>query len=144
MPPPSSTKIRRYPSDIVQQIAVGEMANQGPEGMKLFYDTLVNRAAGKRSLEEVATEPAQFSAFNRPDLTNFYLQQPVEVRTLANQLYQQAQQPDYQPTYPTKYYVTKDLWKNRNAPSSPSWLQNVTKVGEVGSHVLLAEKSSRR
>ncbi len=131
----------QLPKDIVEQILVGEAAGEGEEGLRLVAEVLANRAGNRYTLEEVATAPYQFSAYMRPDLTDFYLRQPKEVRDLARRLLQEVQTPGYEFRYPNvKHYVTKDLWDRRDSPGAPSWLRKMKPVAIVGNHVALIEK----
>ena len=140
MPPP----VKRNgtpPKNIVAQILLGEAAGEGEEGLRFVRDVLVNRmrAQGK-SLEEVATAPAQFSASARPDLAEFYAKQPTVLQVRAQELVNEAQAPGFTPQYPeVQHYVTSDLWEKRGTLSQSHWLRKMQKVGQVGHHVLLKE-----
>jgi len=91
-------------------------------------------------MQDVATAPAQFSAYNRPDLTDFYLRQPQELRDYARQVIQDVQQPDYQAQYPgIEHYVTTDLWGRRGQPGVASWISKMKDAGTIGRHTALIE-----
>lgn len=135
---PTTTK--SLPDDIVAQILLGEAAGEGPEGLMMVRDVLVNRArARKKTLEQVATAPAQFSAYARPDLAEFYQRQPIMLQNLARELVDEGRSPEYQPKYTAQHYVTESLHRNRHSPKVPSWIRKMKVVGRVGNHVLLAE-----
>ena len=128
------------PADIVAQVLLGEAANQGPEGLTMVADTMFNRAkAGKKTLEQVATAPAQFSAASRPDLAKFYATQPPALQDLATLLVQERRHPEFTPKYTTQHYVTADLWDKRGTLPAKHWLHRMEKIGAVGDHVLLQE-----
>ena len=136
MPPPST----EIDPDIVAKVLLGEAANQGVEGLELVADTMFNRAVRrKKTLEEVATAPAQFSAFARPDLEQFYQRQPIYLRQLALALVDERRNQKFIPKYQTQFYVTKSLWDRRDSLPKNHWLRKMKVVQTVGDHVALQE-----
>ena len=124
----------------VAQILLGEAANQGPEGLAMVADTMFNRAkAGKKTLEQVATAPAQFSASARTDLAKFYANQPPALQDLATLLVQERRNPEFTPKYTTQHYVTQKFYENRGTLPKSHWIHKMRVVGQVGDHVLLEE-----
>ena len=138
MPPPVK---RPLPKNIVAQILLGEAAGEGEEGLRFVRDVLVNRSRAQgKTLEEVATAPAQFSASARPDLAEFYAKQPTALQVRAQELVNEAQQPSFTPQYPeVQHYVTESLFARRDELPKTHWLRKMQKVGQVGHHVLLKE-----
>jgi spore germination cell wall hydrolase CwlJ-like protein len=130
---------KTLPPNIVAQILLGEGASEGAEGLQFIRDVMVNRSrrTGK-SLEEVATAPKQFSAYARPDLEQFYARQPIMLRNLAEQLVAEAQQPNYQPTYPDiEHYTTDSFFQNRLDLPASHWIHQMEPVKQIGHHVAL-------
>ena len=131
--PPRNQKINR-----VALVILGEAAGEGPSGMAMVADTMLNRARAKgKSLEEIAFAPQQFSAAGRPDLAQFATQQPPALQRLAEQLVAERQQPDFQPSHPYQFYVTQTLFDNRDRLPATHWLRRMHQVGQIGRHVLL-------
>jgi spore germination cell wall hydrolase CwlJ-like protein len=109
--------------------------------MRFVAEVMRNRAGKTKTLEEVALAPHQFSAAARPDLQQFYLRQPPEVRSMATAILREIQSESYRPQYPgIRHYVTYDLWSRRMTPSSPSWLRKMKAVQRIGNHVALVEE----
>lgn len=127
----------------VAQILLGEAVGEGPEGMAMVADTMLNRSrAQKTTLEHVALAPHQFSAATRPDLAQFYARQPQMLRDLADILVQERQAPDFQPSHPYQHYVTKLLWDNRSGLPATHWIHRMKVMKQVGHHVLLSENKN--
>ena len=132
--------------DMVEQVAVGEAANQGEPGLRMVYEVMRNRARRRETdFKTEALRRDQFTAAKRPDLTKFYESQPEEVRATANRLYQEVQAEDYVPRHlaPEGYrdpdhYMTKELY---DSDKRPSWvdIDKFIVVEQVGDHVLLAK-----
>jgi len=132
--------------DMVEQVAVGEAANQGEPGLRMVYEVMRNRAHRRGTdFKTEALRRKQFTAAARPDLTRFYESQPEEVRGLASQLYKETQADDYVPRHvspegyrPPDHYMTKGLFYS---DKQPSWVKQdkFIVVEEVGDHVLLAK-----
>ena len=129
------------PPDITSQVLLGEAVGEGPEGLAFVRDVFVNRARAKgQTLEQVVSAPKQFSAFGRPDLSDFAAQQPPMLQNLANILIEEARDPAFQPATTVQNFVTRDLWERRNEPGVPAWIKKMKAVAFVGNHVALAEK----
>ena len=137
---PAKVKQKPLPTDIVAQIILGEAANQNLAGLDMVADTLYNRAiAQKKSLEDVATSPSQFSAYSRPDLESFYQRQPIYLQNYATALVEERRNPKFQPGHPYQHYVTSELWGNRGKLPKDHWLRNMREVKRVGDHVILED-----
>lgn len=131
-------------SAIVADVILGEAAGEGPEGMAFVRDVLHTRSVKKKkTLYEVATEPKQFSAYERKDLKEFTKKQPFMLRNLAGILVQEASQPTFKPTYPYTHYVTQSLWNSRKNLPKTHWLHRMRPVQTIGNHVALEEIPSR-
>ena len=135
----SDKKRRTYPPSM---ILLGEAVGEGPEGMAFVRDIFHNRAlASKKTVEEIANAPYQFSAAARPDLEEFSARQPLIFRNLADELLRESAQPGYVPKYPgIQHYVTKELFSRRNTLPKNHWLHKMKVVQTVGNHVALVEK----
>ena len=142
MPPPVK---RPSPKNIVAQILLGEAAGEGEEGLRFVRDVLVNRSRAQgKTLEEVATAPAQFSASARPDLAEFYAKQPTVLQVRAQELVNEAQAPGFTPQYPeVQHYVSSALWEKRKTLPASHWLHRMEPVQTIGHHVALRERRSQ-
>lgn len=139
-----SKSSKTLPDDIVAQIILGEAAGEGPNGLEFVADTMLNRAfAQGKTLEEVATAPAQFSASARPDLQQFYLKQPQMLRDLAQALVTERRDPAFTPKYHTSHYVTQDFYNNRHTLPKSHWVHRMDPVGTVGNHVALRQRRQK-
>lgn len=126
------------PPNTVAKIILGEAASEGPEGLRFVLDTMVTRArAQKKTLEQVATAPKQFSAYARPDLDRFYAQQPMMLRTLADLLVQEALDPAYQPKYNYSHYVSNQFWEDRGKLKPDHWIHSYEPAEVIGGHTAL-------
>ena len=134
----------QLPPDIVARILLGEAAGEGPEGMAFVRDVFVNRArAQKKTLEQVATAPYQFSAYDRPDLEQFVAKQPLMLRNLANELVAEALRPEFQPKYDASHYVTSDFYENRGTLKPSHWVNQMEPAYRVGRHQALKPRPRR-
>ena len=136
---PEQKQAKSHPPDIVARIILGEAAGEGPAGMMFVRDVLANRAkTQKKTLEEVATAPKQFSAYSRPDLEAFYSRQPAILRNLANALVAEARRPDFVPQYEgIEHFENIRNWERRHELPDTHWFNRMEEVGRVGNHVAL-------
>ena len=75
----SSTQPR--PPTLTELVALAEAAGEGPEGIRAVLEVIRNRSlARKMSMDQIVSQPHQFSGFDRPDLLEFYNQQPEPLR----------------------------------------------------------------
>ena len=119
-------------------ILLGAAAGEGPEGLAFVRDVLVNRARAQgKTLEQVATAPAQFSASARSNLPEFYARQPLILQNLARQLVEEARSADYQPKYDASHYVTTDFYENRGSLKPSHWVNQMEPAFRVGRHQAL-------
>ena len=141
---PEKTQAKSLPPNIVAQILLAEAAGEGTEGLEFVADTMLNRARTQgKTLEDVATAPQQFLAFARPDLEDFYLRQPMNLRMLAEMLVSERRNPAFTPSHNAQHYVTTELWNRRNTLPKSHWLRNMEAGEPVGHHVPLRPRHPR-
>ena len=126
-------------------ILLGEGASEGVEGLQFIRDVMFNRSqkTGK-SLEEIATQPKQFSAYSRPDLGEFFSRQPPILQQLARELVLEAQQKDFTPKYPDiTNYTTTAFYENRDTLPKSHWIHAMEPAFTVGHHTALRPRSRK-
>ena len=130
------------PPSLTELVALAEAAGEGSEGVRAVLEVIRNRSrARKMPMDKIVSQPHQFSGFDRPDLLEFYNQQPEPLRKEVSGMIAEMEAEDYpsQMGPDIQHYVTQRLWDRRYEHGSPKWLQKMEPAFTQGNHVFLKE-----
>jgi hypothetical protein len=120
-------------NDILKTL-IAEAIGEGPEGMRLVAETILNRAQ-MRGLtpEEVVRQPKQYTGLNNPGPAAKRAWDDPEALAAAEAAWQLAQQPG-DPTGGADHYYAQ------GTINQPWWAKGMTPKGEMGGHTFMSSR----
>lgn len=120
-------------NDILKTL-IAEAIGEGPEGMRLVAETILNRAAIRGlSPEEVVRQPKQYTGLNSPGASAKKAWNNPEALAAAEAAWQLAQEPG-DPTGGADHYYAQDTI------DQPWWAKGMTPKGEMGGHTFFSSR----
>lgn len=112
---------------------IAEGYAEGPEGMRLIAETILNRAEQRGiSPAEVVRQRAQYTGYENPGPAAQQAQALPAARSAAQAAWQQAQGPD-DPTGGANHYFNPNV-------VTPSWASAMTPTGQYGNHAFYTDR----
>ena len=112
---------------------IAEGYAEGPEGMRLIAETILNRAEQRGiSPAEVVRQRAQYTGYENPGPAAQQAHAMPAARSAAQAAWQQAQGPD-DPTGGANHYFNPNV-------VTPSWASAMTPTGQYGNHAFYTDR----
>lgn len=120
-------------NDILKTL-IAEALGEGPEGMRLVGETILNRAAIRGlTPEQVVRQPRQYTGLEDPGSAARRAWSDPDAIAAAQAAWELAQQPG-DPTGGADHYYAQDTI------SAPWWAKGMTPKGEMGGHTFLSSR----